>query len=194
MLVAFKTYLKQQNTPLSDEQIRLIGAAAIAKTVQRKEILLQEGEVCRYKIFIAKGFLRTYRTGADGSEHVLQFSTELSWTTDGESYANRCPSAYNIDALEDSQLLMWSKDGFDALFDQIPALRTFSEQLISRNLHFSRNRLYKTISSTPAEMYEDFAKTYPGLLARVPLRMVASYLGVSVKTLNRIRQAQLPVK
>ncbi len=181
----------ERSIPLSDEDINLISSVAIVKRVQKKELLLKAGEVCRFKIFINHGFLRTYRLDDDGNEHILQFSNEQSWTTEGESYANILPSAYYIDALEDSELLMWTKDSFDQLLDTIPALKAFSEQLIFNNLHASRNRLYKAISSSPEEKYEDFIQTYPGILQRVPLRMVASYLGVSIKTLTRIRQVQL---
>lgn len=196
MFAVFEEYVKTQNIRLSDEEIALIGAAATERTIHRKQTLLQAGEVCRHKIFVVNGFLRTYRIGADGSEHVMHFAPELTWTTDGESYANRTPSAYNIEALEDSQLLIWSRDRFDLLLNQMPALKGFSEQLISQNLYSSRNRLYKVISATPAEKYEDFVKSHPGILSRIPLRMVASYLGVSLKTLTRIRQSQIrrPVK
>ena len=191
MVTVFEEYMKAQGTALSDDQIRLIGAAAVKRVVHRKQILLQAGETCRHKIFIPKGLLRMYRTGADGSEHILKFSTELTWITDGESYTHRTPSAYSIDAIEAGEVLMWSRDCFDTLLNQIPALKAFSDQLISRNLYSSQNRLYKVISATPEEKYDDFINTYPGILLRVPLRMVASYLGVSVKTLTRIRQAQL---
>ncbi|WP_243406424.1 Crp/Fnr family transcriptional regulator [Siphonobacter curvatus] len=181
---------------MSEEEIAMITAAAVERTVSKKQILLQAGEICRHKIFITRGFLRTYRIGADGTEHIMQFSPELNWTTDGESYTHRTPSSYIIEALEDSQLMIWNRDRFDTLLQTIPNLRTYSEQLISRHLHLSRNRLYQTFSATPAEKYEDFLQAYPGILSRVPLRMVASYLGVSLKTLTRIRQAQLrqPVK
>ncbi|GAB3993659.1 cyclic nucleotide-binding domain-containing protein [Spirosoma daeguense] len=192
MFTVFEKYIRTQIPNLSDDDIRLMKAVSIEKTIPRKQSLLKAGEVCHYKIFIINGFLRTYRIGEDGSEHIIQFSPELSWTTDGESYASRIPSVYNIDALEDSQVVMWSKDRFDALFEQIPALKDFSEQLISRNLYASRNRLYKAISATPSEKYEDFISANPGILLRIPLRMVASYLGVSVKTLTRIRQADIP--
>ncbi|PQA56976.1 cyclic nucleotide-binding protein [Siphonobacter curvatus] len=196
MLAIFENYIKNQNLALSEEEIAMITAAAVERTVSKKQILLQAGEICRHKIFITRGFLRTYRIGADGTEHIMQFSPELNWTTDGESYTHRTPSSYIIEALEDSQLMIWNRDRFDTLLQTIPNLRTYSEQLISRHLHLSRNRLYQTFSATPAEKYEDFLQAYPGILSRVPLRMVASYLGVSLKTLTRIRQAQLrqPVK
>lgn len=176
---------------LSDEDISRVSAAAVIKHTRKKELLLKAGEVCRFKIFINQGFLRTYCIDQDGNEHILQFSSDQSWTTEGESYANESPSAYCIEALENSELLMWTKECFDQLLSTLPALRAFSEQLIFTNLHASRNRLYKAISSSPEEKYDDFVQTYPGILQRVPLRMVASYLGVSLKTLTRIRQAQL---
>ncbi|MFD0795364.1 Crp/Fnr family transcriptional regulator [Mucilaginibacter litoreus] len=191
MITVFEKHMQAQASILSGPQIKQIGAAATEITIPKKHVLLQAGEVCRVKIFVIEGFLRTYRIGDDGTEHIMQFSPAPTWTTEGESYTNATPSGYYIDALEDSKIMMWRKSDFDVLLSEIPALKTFSEQLISTNLHQSRNRLYKAISATAEEKYEDFVKTYPGILQRVPLRMIASYLGISLKTLGRIRQAQL---
>lgn len=190
MFAEFENYIKTQ-AGLSEEEVRLVISSAVGKFVRRKEVLLQEGEICRYKLFVCKGLLRMYRTGAEGNEHVMQFSPELSWTTEAESYNNQTPSAYSIEALEDSTVLMWRKGDFAELFSRIPALKAFSDRIITENLYLTRNRIFNAISSTPEEKYEDFIRSYPGMLLRVPLRMVASYLGVSVKTLTRIRQAQL---
>ncbi len=192
MSALFDHYMKLHCPALSDEDIRQITQVATIRTIRKKQLLLQPGEMCRYKMFVLSGLLRTYRVSPDGVEHTLQFSPEQNWLTDGESYTNQVPSVHYIDALEETQLLLWSRDSFNALFQHIPALKAFSEQLIANNLFISRNRLYKTISATPAIKYEEFIETHPGILLRVPLRMVASYLGVSLKTLTRIRHAQLP--
>jgi CRP/FNR family transcriptional regulator len=74
---------------------------------------------------------------------------------------------------------------------QIPGLAAFSQQIISANVHINRQRLFKAISSSAEEKYDDFMQTYPGLLNRLPLHMIASYLGVTRETLSRIRQAQV---
>ncbi len=192
MSAAFDHYMNIHCPALSDEDIRQITQAATVRTIRKKQLLLQSGEVCRYKMFVLSGLLRTYRTGADGVEYTMSFAPEQNWLTEGESYTNQTPSEHYIDALEETQLLLWSRDSFNALFQHIPVLKAFSEQLIARNLFVSRNRLYKTISATPAMKYEEFIETHPGILLRVPLRMVASYLGISLKTLTRIRHAQLP--
>ncbi|MNL63128.1 hypothetical protein D3C87_1872210 [compost metagenome] len=88
-------------------------------------------------------------------------------------------------------MLFWKKPDFDALLRDIPELKKFSEQLISRNTYSSRNRILTILSGTPEERYIEFVNTYPDYLARLPLRMVAAYLGISLKTLTRIRHAQL---
>jgi CRP/FNR family transcriptional regulator len=51
--------------------------------------------------------------------------------------------------------------------------------------------LFTALSATPEEKYEEFVRTFPDLLSRLPLHMIAAYLGISLKTLTRIRAAQL---
>jgi len=77
------------------------------------------------------------------------------------------------------------------LLADIPQLKSFAERLISRNIYSSRQRLLTALSATPEEKYHEFTQSFPDLLARLPLHMIASYLGISIKTLTRIRQAQL---
>ncbi len=190
MFAKLETYLKEKATFL-DADLRLIQSLATVKTLRRKQVLLNAGEVCRYKTFVAQGFLRTYRTKNDGSEHIIQFSPENTWAIDPESYDNLIPSLYNIDALEDSEVILWTKKDFDQLLIQIPQLKLFAERLISRNIYLNRERVFNTISSTAEEKYDEFIKTNPDIFSRVPLHMVASYLGVSRETLSRIRHAQV---
>jgi CRP-like cAMP-binding protein len=176
---------------LSDDEIERIVAAAKPRSLHRNELLLQQGQVCRHKTFVIKGLLRSFGTGADGSEHILSFSPENSWTLDAESYHLHTPSQFSIAAVERSELLLWTKTDFDQLLTDIPLLQTFSQQVISNNIYRSRHHLFTTLSATPEEKYENFVHTYPDLLARLPLHMIAAYLGISLKTLTRIRAAQL---
>jgi CRP-like cAMP-binding protein len=190
MFSDFERYIKMQAV-LTEEDIRLFRDTAIEKKLRRKDLLLQEGEICRYKTFVCKGFLRTYRTTGNGNEHVMQFSPENSWTTDPESYEHHTPSCYNIDALEYTEVVMWTKKDFNYLFDHIPLLKVYSDKLIASNLSRTRQRVFSAISATAEERYDEFIKMYPGILTRVPLYMVASFLGVSRETLSRIRHTQV---
>lgn len=190
MMDEFEIYLRS-HANFSTADIDLILSTAISKSVRRNEFLLHEGEICRQKIFVMKGLLRTFGTGADGSEHILQFSPEHNWTLDVESYDQQMPARYNIAAVENSELLLWPKADFERLLMNVPQLRLLANQLISRNIYNSRQRLLTVLSGSPEEKYHEFVQSSPDLLARLPLHMIAAYLGISVKTLTRIRQAQL---
>src|ERR1700761_5059680 len=131
MKTIFENYLRN-NTQLSEEEIAQISGLATGRKLRRNELLLQAGEVSRHKVFIVSGILRNYGIKEDGSEHILQFSPEYSWTLDVESYDTQQPSKYNISALEPSEVLLWSKADFTRLLNELPALKRLSEQLISR--------------------------------------------------------------
>jgi CRP/FNR family transcriptional regulator, anaerobic regulatory protein len=186
----FEKYLASQ-TDLPAETIRMVADLALPRLLRRNEPLFTAGEICRHKAFISSGMLRTFHITADGNEHIIQFSPELTWTLDVESYDKQAPSLVSITAVEPSEVLLWNKNDFDSLLSGIPQLKKFSEQLVSRAIYSNRNRILTMLSGTPEERYEDFVHTFPHYLSRLPLRMIAAYLGISIKTLTRIRHAQL---
>jgi CRP-like cAMP-binding protein len=193
MFPEFEAYIKEQAS-LSDHDIELMRSRAIEKKLRRKEFLLHQGEICRYKIFITKGLIRTYATRDEGSEHIMRFSPENSWTTDPESFENDTPSSLNIDAIETSELVLWTKNDLRYLITNITGLKAYFDKLMTVSGSKFRQRILNNISSTAEEKYEDFIKNYPDISARVPLHMVASYLGVTRKTLTRIRHAKVKSK
>ncbi|RFS27041.1 cyclic nucleotide-binding domain-containing protein [Chitinophaga silvatica] len=190
MITGFETYIRN-NTNLGKEDIEKILAPAQARTLQRNELLLQQGQICRHKTFLIKGLMRTYGIVEDGSEHILHFSTENTWVLDAESYNCKQPSLYNIAAINHCEILCWTQEDFNRLLSEIPELNSLSMLLITSSSYNVRNRLFSTLSATPEEKYNEFTQQWPDLLSRLPLHMIASYLGISLKTLTRIRHAQL---
>lgn len=190
MIAEFHDYLRSR-ADLGDADLERISSRAVQMDLRRNQFLFSEGDVCRHKAFIVRGILRTFATRPDGSEHILQFSQECTWAIDAESYDNQIPSRYNIAAVEQSQLLLWNKVDFDQLLSEIPPLKSFAERLISRAVYNGRDRLFSALSASPEEKYNDFVRDYPPLIQRLPLRMIAAYLGISMKTLTRIRRAQI---
>jgi len=190
MITGFETYLRT-HASFSDAEIVKMVSTAKHRPLQRNELLLQQGQICRHKTFVLNGLLRIFGIGADGNESIMQFSSENSWCLDAESYHLLTPSQFGIAAIEKSEVLQWTKTDFEHLLNDIPALNSLSQQLISTNNYSSRHRLFTTLSATPEEKYEYFTRNNPHLLARLPLHMIAAYLGISIKTLTRIRHAQL---
>lgn len=188
MFGVFEQYIRNMIPEITREQLRLMQSVCIAKKLQRKERLLQEGEVSEHKIFVAKGLLRNYSIAENGNEYIVRFSEAGSWTTDPESYYSGLPSKYYIEAIDISEVIMFKRDDFEILKRQIPALLAFSEKVITANASLIQNRVLMNISATAEEKYIDFISKYPNIFQRVPLHMVASYLGLSRETLTRVRQ------
>ncbi len=173
---------------LTDQELQMIKYVSVPKKLRRKQYLLQEGDIAKYQAFVCKGLLRMYGIRGDGSEHILGFAPENWWITDRESVTLGQPAKTNIDAIEDSELLLWPKADFDQLSIDIPAFKSWREKPIVKHVAALQNRIYSNISETAEEKYTNFIKLYPNIYNRVPLHMVASYLGLSTKTLVRVRQ------
>jgi CRP-like cAMP-binding protein len=186
----FENYIISEAS-FTKEELKLMRSLSTEKKLRKKQFLLREGEVCRCKAFVSKGLLRTYRTKDDGSEYIMRFAPENSWSIDSESYNNQTPSKYYIEALEDTEVIIWCREGLEELFAAIPAFRSYSERIKASSLDASQNRILMNISYTAEEKYQEFITSFPEVFRRVPLHMVASYLGVSRETLSRIRHSRL---
>lgn len=187
MFEAFENYLHDKAS-LTREELSMLRAVSIAKTLRKRQFLLEAGDINRHQTFVVKGCLRLYRIGPDGKEHILRFATENWWMSDRESFTTGTPSKGNIDSLEETDVLQFTKENWEEMRNKVPAFRAFEEKILARSLDASMNRIYKTISLSTEEKYEDFARMYPSIFTRVPLHMIASFLGVSRETLSRIRK------
>jgi CRP-like cAMP-binding protein len=183
-----KTYFQNILPDFTDEKFDFILYKSQLIKLQRKEIVCQQGNICNLKIFVAKGLLRNYSASEEGNEHILQFVNEMSWTTDPESFYNNTPSKLTIEAMEPSEIFAFKLEDFAELREQIPELNVFVENILTRKSMEIHKRLLLHISSSPEEKYLDFINTYPDIFNRVPLHMVASYLGLSRETLSRVRR------
>lgn len=190
MFDVFEKYLRSW-TDISDEEMGRIRAASVEKKIRKWRSILHDGEVWKFNCFITSGCFRLYRFSPDGTDHTLRFGIENWWITDQESYNQEKPSDCNIEALSSGTVILWNKPTWEELLHTIPALKTFQEQLFARSLEMSNRRIYSLISNSAEEKYLEFIKTYPHVFNKVPLHMVASYLGISRETLSRVRASFL---
>jgi len=186
----FKEYLSDK-AKLSAQELDLIKSYCFARKIKKKQFHLQEGDYCRHASFVVQGCLRVYRVSPDGTEHTLRFATENWWTTDKESYLYDTPATLNIEAIEDTYVLLWSKDDFTFMLENIPELARLMERLTMNHQLANQKRLYNLISLGTEERYEAFVREYPNLLTRVPIHMIASFIGVKRETLSRVRNQYL---
>jgi CRP-like cAMP-binding protein len=186
---ALRQYLND-NASLTEAELQTIESLASPAVIKKRQHLLRAGDICRHHTFIIKGCMKVYRLADDGSEHVIKFAAENWWANDRESLLSGRPSDSYIAALEDTEVLQWTNPQFEHLFQTLPAFDALFKRLVSRALDASQNRIYTTISGTADERYRHFLQRYPDLIGRIPLHLIASYLGLTRETLTRIRQAE----
>lgn len=191
MLDILHTYILgkiNRKTPLSETTLEKLSAAFAPKKLRKKQYLLQEGEHSRVHSFVCKGCLRMFRVDEKGQEHIIQFAIENWWIGDRESLISGQPSKYNIEALEDCELLMISPADLDILTEAVPEMKQTIQVVQQNNVIATQNRIHVAISYTAEEKYHNFLKTHPDIFQRVPQQMIASYLGITRETLSRIRK------
>jgi CRP-like cAMP-binding protein len=174
---------------LPDHEREVIMAAFDRRCLRKKHYFLQEGDVCKHIAFIVKGSTRMFSVDEKRHEHIVEFGLECCWISDPESYLHLSPSRYNIEILEDAELLVVSvhkafelrhkSRSFDIAFNLLHKYATIA-------MH---KRIHAAIGMTAEERYFDLSSNYPQFLERFPMKMIASYLGLSPKTLSRIRKS-----
>lgn len=176
-----------EHITITAEDFEFCKSLFIPKKLRRKQYLLQEGDVCKYTVFVEKGLLRSYTVDDKGAEHILQFALEGWWMGDLYSFLTNEPSIYNIDALEDCELLMITHPSWELLLKKLPVFERFFRIIIQNNLIATQRRLMGSLSETAEEKYNRLIQSNPDCLQRVPQHMIASYLGITRETLSRIR-------
>lgn len=186
MFDTFRKYLQDRIT-LTDQDIELIESVFESKKLRKHQYLLQEGDFCIHNTFVCQGFLKMYYVDDKGQEHIMQFSPENYWIADRESMEKELPTKYNIDAIEDSQVLLVKNIDFEMLRKSIKAFDDFVNDTTRKNVLVLQERIHGSITHSAEEKYNNFTKRFPSISNRVPQHMIASYLGISAETLSRIR-------
>jgi len=174
---------------LTEAEKKLSRSFFIPKKLRRKQYLLQEGDVCKYVAFVEKGLLRSFTVDDKGHEHITQFAFEGWWIADQVSFLTGEPSEYNIEALEDCELLLLTKQAEDEMLEKIPKFERYFRILLQNNLIATQKRLASSLSQTAEERYNELISSCPDTLPkRLPQHMLASFLGISPETFSRIRK------
>jgi CRP-like cAMP-binding protein len=173
---------------LTTEEEALIKTYLTPKKLRKRQYLLQEGDVCKAFAFIEKGVLRAYSIDDNGNEHIIQFGIEGWFISDLYSFLTGEPATYNIDAIEDAELVLINKAAHEELLRKLPKYETLTRLNITGAYLAMQKRLTSIISFPLEERYANFTALYPEIVQRVPQHMIASYMGLTPETLSRIRR------
>ncbi|MGV3706870.1 MAG: Crp/Fnr family transcriptional regulator [Arcticibacter sp.] len=179
---------------LEDQEKELFTSLLKPVMVPRKKILLQTGDICRYSTFVTQGCLRGFTYDRNGMEHVLSFAPKGWWIADMYSLISQKPGILNIEALADTEVLRLSKTDQERIYREIPKFERFFRIIIEKSLVASQERVLDNLSLTAEERYTKFCDKYPSLIEHVPLKQVASYIGVTPEFFSKMRKNLLKKK
>ena len=163
--------------------------------VKRGEVLLSTGEASRYSYYVKKGLLRSYTLDEKGKEHVYMFAPEGWIVGDIAAHAYNRPAQLNIVANEDSEIVkmpaptIGDDESLSEIMDEAQALKEMIK--LARRIAALQDRVITLLSASAAQRYEKFLELYPEISHRVPLKQIASFLGMTPEALSKVRRERV---
>lgn len=173
---------------ITEREEEICRSLFIPKKLRKRQYLLQQGDVTKYTAFVEKGLLRSYVIDDKGAELIMQFAPEGWWINDMYSAITGEPAEQNIDAIEDSELLLLTTQGYEQLMQEAPVFERFFRLQLQNSFVALQRRLKGNIILTAEEKYKNFIQAYPNIVQRVPQHNIASFLGITPESLSRIRK------
>lgn len=161
------------------------------KSIQKKEHLLKEGQICQANYFVLKGILRKYFINETGIEKTTEFAIENWWMTETFSFINNTKTEFYIQAVEKVDLLFISKENQEQLLATHPVMEKYFRCVYQKAYAAAQMRIKFMHDYSREQLYYFFKEKQPEFLQRVPQYLIASYLGFTPEYLSEIRKKNI---
>lgn len=178
----------QQVLPMPNEKAIQIAETFKPKLMPKNTFLIEEGKVCSTSHFIEKGYARMYTFDTEGKDVTTALYSNGMFANDFCSFFKRVPSLENLQALTDCETWYLSFEDLQKNFHTIPEFREFGRMLLINNHASLKQRMLSMIQQTGEQRYAHLMETHPDIFQNVPLKNIASYLGLTDTSLSRIRR------
>ena len=173
---------------LTDEEESILKSKISFRKYLKGQYLLQQGDVCTFIGFIVSGCSKTFFVDDEGQEHVVMFSIEDWWASDIGSFISQKPADFNVQCLENTELIQLSYENQKQLLEEVPKLERFFRIIVEKAFVASQKRIVRNLSMTAKESYVFFRNQYPLIEQRIPQYLIASYLGITKEFLSKIKK------
>ena len=173
-------------TSLNDEEIKSIENAVEKRVFNKNEIIFTEGRISDEIYFVTKGCVRLFYN-VEGNDKTAFFYTEGKFICAGESYTFNIPAIENYQAIEHTELYVFTKATNELLLKEVPKFEVIARIATENELITCQKVIASFVTKSPEERYLDLLETQRELFQRVPQQYIASFLGVSPETLSRIK-------
>ncbi|NMH89677.1 Crp/Fnr family transcriptional regulator [Flavivirga algicola] len=176
----------KQYTSLNNDEIVVIENAVEKRIYNKNEIIFTEGRIANEIYFVAKGCVRLFYN-VEGNDKTAFFYTEGKFICAGESYTFNIPAIENYQAIEQTEIYVFTKSTNELLLKEVPKLEIIARIATENELITCQKIIASFVTKSPEERYLDLLQTQKELFQRVPQHYIASFLGVSPETLSRIK-------
>ncbi len=156
-------------------------------STKRNQMLLSQGELCKYVYFVAQGCLQVFVYDAASNETTRDIVTEGNWCSDLSSFGSGQPANENIRTVEPCTLFAIDRAGFQKMMETIPQFEKVYRQILEASYANSVYRINTFVSMTALDRVKWLMQYKPKLLTRLSSKLVASYLGISQETFSRLK-------
>jgi len=172
---------------LSDEDWRYFSSKLIRQEFPRNYLLLKEGQTEGYLSFIESGMVRFY-IPKDASDLTFSFAFDNSFVSGYDSFLTQQSSTYNIEALTKTTLWRLTYDDLQSIYANTAIGNTIGRQA-SEDLFLKKSkRELSLLNETAEQRYLSLFREQPRLIKLIPLKYIASYIGITPQALSRIRR------
>jgi len=179
-------YIRIHISLTGQEETLLLSKASNRKFL-KGQFVVQQGDVCKYESFVVSGCMKTFYQDHEGHEHIVMFAVENWWASDFDSFITNAPATYNIQCLENTELIQFTYENLELLYKEVPKLERLFRIIFQRALAVTEKRIIKNFALPSKDRYLQFRAQYPEIDQRVPQYMIASYLGITKEFLSKIR-------
>lgn len=173
---------------LTDTDREQIASLFRSRKVKKGQFLVHSGAIDRYTYFVNKGSLITYFIDLSGKQHIVQFAIEGWWISDLQSFLMQVPATFNVQALEDSEILELPIENLEILFESVPKTERYFRIVTQRAFIAFQQRMVQNLSLDAEARYLAFQQLYPRIELRFPQKLIAEYLGISAEFLSKIKK------
>ena len=172
---------------LTEKEIAFLRSNTNYKKYLKGHYIVQQGAVCKHTNFIISGCTKNFYVDQQGQEHIVTFAIENWWSADLSSFITQTPSDFNVKCIEATEVIQFTYQNQDEIFQNIPKMETLFRKLLEKALVSSQKRIVNNFSLSAKDQYLYFKKQYSTIEQRVPQYMVASYLGITKEFLSKIK-------
>ena len=172
---------------VSSADAKLLASIFIREHFKAKTYFAEQQKPCNYIGFIERGFARSYFIDLKGNENTVCFSSDGMMLVDPISLFSNENARFSIQILEDSTIQVTTKEELAHLYEREPRLNLFGRKVVEASYVATLNRIMDYQTTTAEERYLDLMK-HPELFQKIPLKYLASYIGITDSSLSRIRK------